>query len=449
MASRQSRRQIIKSTGFIGAASFTMTAGCLGDTSDEEVDEVRIGAVHPVSGDLAYYGEISLNGFYSGLAYKHDVDPITETTPGQHTLETDERTYQIFIEDTEFSADVAQQRATDLVVDEEVDILFGATSSDSTRRLIETVVPDANVPLMIAPAADADISSDPTYCNDLVYRTSEHNAMDARAGGQALAETDDDIDTLAVFGADYSFGYSGARNYRQVFEDAGVNVLEPRFVPVGYSEFDGLFDEAVEDGADAVVGVFTAATLPQFISSAFQFDIRIFGAFSDLLTTQLVGQTIQREFGENFSEADLEEARFGPFSTRYHWNQYDNEINDEFTQMHIENYGSVPDLFSSSTFTAASAIVQAVDQADSLEPNDLTGELRGMSVDETPKGRGAYEFDLQNNQARSPMSIAQPIPTTDEFADTWDASIQPSEPLSHIEADDAMPPEAEIECDLS
>jgi len=444
---RRTRRQVLKSTGFIGVAGVTATAGCLGDAGDD-VDEVRIGTVHPVSGDLAYYGEISLTGFFSGLAYKHDVDPITSTAPGQYTMETDERTYQVFIEDSEFSADIAQQRATDLVVDEEVDILFGATSSDSTRRLIETVVPDANVPLMIAPAADADITSDPTYCNDLVYRTSEHNAMDARAGGEALAVTDDEIDTIAIFGADYSFGYSGARNYRLVFEDAGVDVLEERFVPVGYSEFDGLFDEAVDQGADAVVGVFTASTLPQFISSGFQFDVRILGAFSDLLTTQLVGQTIQREFGEDFTASDLNEARFGPFSTRYHWNQYDNEINDRFTEMHIKHYGSVPDLFSSGTFTAASAIVQAVDQAESLGPDDLTGELRGMSVEETPKGRGGYEFGLQNNQAQSAMSIAQPVPTAEEFADTWDAVIQPSEPLAQVSADDAMPPEDEIECDL-
>ncbi|TKX51698.1 ABC transporter substrate-binding protein, partial [Halorubrum sp. SP3] len=70
-------------------------------------------------------------------------------------------------------------------------------------------------------------------------------------GGTYVAENFD-IDTVAVFASDNAFGQSVASNYTQVLENQGVDVLEPRFVEVGFSEFDGLFEQAVSDGATGV-----------------------------------------------------------------------------------------------------------------------------------------------------------------------------------------------------
>ncbi|WP_435093594.1 ABC transporter substrate-binding protein [Halorubrum sp. N11] len=419
-----------------------------GDGGDLSGETIRIGALQPTSGDLQYYGQISLMGFYSGLAYKHDTDPIEELTPGTYTVEpADGPTYEIIVEDTQFSPDTAQNVATTLVLDEEVDVLFGGTSSDSARRIIDTVVDESEVPYLIGPAADAGITVSDEYCHPLAFRASEHTAMDARAGGTYVAENFD-IDTVAIFASDNAFGQSVASNYAQVLEGQGVEVLEPRFVEVGYSEFDGLFDEAVSNGASGVVGGFTAATLPQFLTSAISFDVQVFGGFAALLTTQLIGGTIESALGEDFTEQDIRDAGLGPFTSRYHWNQYENPINEAFREMHIDTYDIVPDLFSSGTFTAASALSQAVTEAGSTDGADIAEAMRGMTVADTPKGADGYTFQGHNNQAASQMTVAWPVPTSDEYAETWGAPIMPGEPLERIDADDVMVPEEDASCSL-
>ena len=444
------RRSYLRTVGgTVAGVSVAGLAGCADDDDDDIAGEtVSVGAIQPTSGDLQYYGEISLMGFYAGLAYKHDLDPIDGLTPGTYDIEVDDGPdYEIHVEDSEFSPDTAQSVATDLVVDEDVDILFGGTSSDSARRIIDTVVDESDVPYLIGPAADADITVSGEFCHDLAFRASEHTAMDARAGGAHVAR-EFDIDTVAIFASDNAFGRGVATNYTDVLEAEGVEVLEPRFVEVGYSEFDGLFEAAEDDGAGGVVGGFTAATLPQFLSSALNFEPQVFGGFAALLTTQLIGDTIETSLGEGFTAEDVRDAGLGPFTTRYHWNQYDNPINDTFVDMHIDAYDIVPDLFSSGTFTAASALAQAIEESGSTAGADIADTLRGMSVEDTPKGADGYSFQEHNNQAASEMTVAWPVPTSDEFAETWGAPVMPGEPVERLDAEAVMVPEDESSCSL-
>ena len=464
------RRDLLKGVGALGAVGATGLAGCLGNddddppTDDDPADDdpadddaaptdetITIGALQPVSGDLQYYGESSLMGFYSGIAYKYGVGPdeVGDLTTGTYEFDPDDGpTYEIVLQDTELSVDTAQRVAEDLVVDHDADILWGGTLSESARRIIGTVVAEANIPYVVGPAADADITSSADHCHERVFRTSEHTAMDARAGGRFVAE-ETDVSTVAIFYLDDAFGRSVANNWEAVLEAEGIEVLEPRGVDSGFTEFEGLYDEAVEDGADGVVGGFTAIQLPAFLSTGFAYDVQLFGGFADLLSTQLIGDTIVEGLGEDFTAEDIREAGLGPFTSRYHWNQFDNPTNDAFTEMMVDTYGMVPDLFTSGTFAAGSAIVQAVEESGSVDADDVAATLRGMSIDDTPKGDGGYAFRESDNQAVSDMTVAWPEPTADEFAETWPTVLMPGEPIATMSGDEIVVPEDEMTCDLS
>jgi len=443
-----SRRSLLKSAGAIGLAS---TAGCLSEDGGSEGGSLRIGVMQPLTGDVEYYGQQSLWGFLSGLAYKHDQDPLSVSSAGEETIEGDQYDYELLIENSEFDADQAQSVATDLVEDRDVDVLFGTASSGSARRVIDTVVSNTDTPFIAGPAAAADITSSSEYCHERVFRANENTAMDARSGGRYVAN-ETDVERVFIMAADYSFGRAVAENYRNVLESEGIEIVGEEFVPRGYSEFEGFYENAVEADADAVIGGFTVVTLPQFLGTGLSgdYDLRMFGGFATLISNQAVGGVAQRIFGEDFTAEDLRDAKLGPFTTRYHWNQYDNDINAEFVDMYSNTYDVVPDLFTSGTFTAASSLVQAVEESGSTEADDIADALTGMSVEETPKGQGAYRFQEYNNQARSAMTISNPVPTTDEWADNWDAPVMPSEPVAEVAASDATIPQngSGMNCDL-
>jgi branched-chain amino acid transport system substrate-binding protein len=273
--------------------------------------------------------------------------------------------------------------------------------------------------------------------------------MDARSGGKYVAE-ETDVQDVYLFGADYSFGRAVVNNYRDVLEANGVNVIETRFVERGYSDWGPLLDNAEEAGADGIVGGFTVATLPQLFTAFLtgDYSYRAFGGFATLITNTVVGETMQNALGQDLTAQDIRDAKLGPFTTRYHWNQYDNDINDSFVEMYTDTYGIPPDLFSSGTFTAASAIHQGARLSGSLDGADIAGELRGMTVRDTPKGSNGYTFQTHNNQARSEMTVADPIPTTDEWADNWSAPIMPGEPRVRISGEDATIPASDMSCSL-
>lgn len=466
-----SRRQWITALGATGTAGL---AGCMGGGEGEQgtttdgsgttnsgmnettakttagnaSGKVKIGVLQPTSGDLKYYGQQSLWGFYSGLAYKGNTDPITGSSTGKQTVTVGDVDYELVVRDTKFSADTAQSLATDLVKNEEVDMLFGCASSGAANRVIKTVVTQAQVPYMAGPAASADITTSAETCNNLVFRASENTAMDARSGGKYVAN-ETDVNKVYLFGADYSFGKAVVNNYEQVLKDEGIEIVGKRFVPQGYSEWKGLLDKAKNAGAGGIVGGFTVSTLPALFTSVLNgdYDFRVFGGFATQITNSIVGGTLKKELGE-LTEEKLANTKLGPFTTRYHWNQYDNEINNEFVDMYTNAYGVVPDLFTSGTFTAASSIVQAVNQSGSTEGTDIAEALRGMTVKDTPKGEGGYVFQKYNNQARSSMTVANPVPTTDEWADNWDAPIMPGEPLATISGEKSTVPKSGVDCSL-
>ena len=410
---------------------------------------MKLGVLQPTSGDLKYYGQQALWGFYSGLAYKGDEDPIEEASTGTHTATVGDVDYELVVRDTKFSADTAQSIATDLVQNEDVDMLFGCTSSGAANQVIKTVVKQADVPIMIGPAASADVTSSAETCGDLVFRASENTAMDARSGGKYVAQ-ETDVSRVFLFGADYSFGKAVVNNYEQVLEDEGVEIVGKKFVPRGYSEWKGLLDQAQDEGAEGIVGGFTVATLPKLFTSFLNgdYDYRVFGGLATQITNSVVGETLKKALGDPLTEAKIRETNLGPFTTRYHWNQYDNDINSEFVNTYTDTYGVVPDLFTSGTFTAASAIVQAVEESGSTDATDIAEALRGMTVRDTPKGEGGYVFQEYNNQARSSMTVADVVPTSDEWADSWNAAVMPSEPLATISGDESTVPEDSVDCSL-
>ena len=445
-----SRRTVLGSLGATGVAAL---AGCVGDddgTTTESVEgTLRIGLLQDFSGELPEYGAQGTAGFYSGLAYKADDDPLPEDAvdAGEYEYTVGDTDIEIVARDTGFEASEAQELAEELVTQDDVDLLYGVGNSGGATRVITQVVDQADVPYIVGPAASAEITADETTCRDRVFRANENTAMDARSGGVYIAE-ETDVDRIALFGADDAFGQSVVANYQTVLENRGVEIVLQRDVPSDFAEWDGLLDEAVDADAEAMVGGFTAAGLIPFGTAFLQgeYDLQLFGGFASRVTLNVVGATLAELLGDEFTNEGLDQADFGPFTTRYHWNQYDNEINDAFIDTHTDAYGIVPDLFTGGAFTAASAVVQAIQEEGEVSSDAVVSGMTGMTVTDTPKGENAYTFQEYNNQARSEMTVA-PVEVTGED-ENWPAPIKPGDPIETVPADQVTRPADDVSCDL-
>lgn len=450
---KRTRRRVLKATGAAGAAVLPpVLSGCVEDGGTAATGGLKIGVIQPYSGVVGYWGEMSTWGFLSGLAHTYDEEPLgVDTEDGSSvTFEVEDREYQLILRDTEQEPTVAQDAATDLITDEDVDILFGGISSDVVERVIEQVTRPTDTPYVVGAASGIQTVGSPDLCGPKVFRANEHTGMEARAQGKYIGE-ETDTETIYLIGPDNVFGRSFARAYRPVLEEHGVEVVGERFVPPGFSEFRGILED-IDDQAEALAINFTAETLPNFLPTFVDgnvsgaFDLRGYAAFPGRTAMNLIAQFLTAELDE-ITEETIEEANIGGLASRYHWNQYDNPINDEFVSSYTETYGTVPDFFTSGSFAAASAVTQAVEATGSVDGDDIAEEMHGMTVEQTPKGEDSYVFQEHNNQAKSEMTVAKIVPNEEE---NWNAPIMPSEPVARISADEASVPmdSPDMECDL-
>ena len=473
------RRRVI---GTLGAAGSIALAGCGGDgedatetatetesdggtgetetptqtegTTERPEGTVKIGALQPLSGPLGFYGKMTTWGWYTAFGMKDGVSmddlPAKDSGAGDYTFEVGNTTYELLLRDTKASPTEAQSLAGDMVRDENVDLLLGVTNSGGAQNIANNVSSQAKVPTMLGPAASASVTNSNEYCDEYVYRTAETVEMDAFAAGKYLAN-ETDLNDIWIYYADYSFGQSINKFYTKALEEAGANILGRTALPQGYSEdWAGQFEKAQDAGADAMLGGFTVATLPQmtktYLSNDYPF--RFVGGYTTLAGAAAFGQTIDTVLEGDLTGESLQDAGMGPFTTRYHWNQYDNKFADEALQIHREKYGQNTDLYTGGAHAAISAIDQAVMQSGSTNSDDILNEWVGMEIKETLKGEGNYKFQEYNNQARSSMSVAPPIAS--QNPEYWPAAIQPGEPDKVYSPDQTTikPDDVEMTCQL-
>ena len=471
----------------VGAAGVVALAGCVGGDDDNGGDDtgtvttedtdplVRVGTLQDITGENGpEFAHQGLAGFLSGLAYKNGGDqpePIPETQ-NLATSIGDQFTYtvsdvgdvgdvefEVHVRDTESDARVAHSVADELVEEEGVDVLYGLSSSDGLERVNNIFLGERTVPLFVGQASTTNVTRDGDRCREHLFRATANTAMNSRAGAIYIVE-ETDIENVAMINVPTSFGQDVVENYREIFEEADIDIVLEQEIPVALSDMDTWHQhltEAEDRGAEAMVYGFTGIT-GEFFAQAFvdgNYQMEAYGQGGSRMTFREVGQAILDFLAgagiDEITPEIVDFLPFGPLTCRYFWNQYDNEINDWLVDNHTEVYGVYPDLFTSSAFTSASAIVQAFEQAGEVSRDAILTEVSGMSVEATPKGEGQYEFQAYNNQARSPITVAEYQPTQEENTQFWPASLQPSPVVRTIAKDQTTIQQENptMTCDLS
>lgn len=446
-----SRRQLISALGTIGVSGL---AGCasngngnnnsnnngtsVGDGGGGN-NSVSVGLLFPLSGPTKSLGLQSLRSVYSGLAYNAGTDPIADTSTGRKTFTVDNTDFELFVRDTEYSPDVAQTVAQNLVTNEEVDIFIG-TNSPTAGRVIKNVAKPANVPLVTASAPATGITTQEATCGEQIFRTIPSNAMIAKASSIYIANQTE-VSSVYQFGSDTTFGRSLLDEHKRVLENNDVNIVNRRLVPQGYDEWSGLLSNADDTDADAINTGLTVATLPSLVSQLlagdYSFDHEYGSGFGVKARVKILGETLKSVLGEPLTQEKLNQTPLGPYNVIYAWNQYDNPINQSYVDMYTKTWDTVPDALGAAGFAASSAVDQAIKESGSTNGADIANAMRGMTIKNHPKGENSSTFQEYNNQATSAITVSPVAPNDNE---DWGVAYKPGEPLKTYSGDELSIP---------
>lgn len=353
----------------------------------ENTRPIKIGVITDLSGALAYYGEMEVNGLYLGIEY---------ATNG--TFKVLGRDIQIIVEDDVGNPAQAASKATKLILQDGVDIIQGCASS-ACASAVQAVAAQYGVIFMVAPAADEKITGE--GFNRYTFRTASSTWHDAFTGGAFAAMYLGK--TFAFLAPDYSWGYSTVKCWKYVIEKYGGQVIHVEYAPTTTVNFAPYLNRIISAKPDCFIPVW-AGSGAMYLFQAMA-DLRIYdymnvtSGIGDLFSLQLLNVAI------NFTGM-----------TKYAYLLPNNSVNDWLVNTWRAKYDAgtlprktsmtlpVPDIFVESAFSAGQAIVYAIQKAGTTDTEALISALEGLRF-VGPKGE--IYIRPEDHQALQCMYIAQ------------------------------------------
>ncbi|TSI09081.1 substrate-binding domain-containing protein [Lysinibacillus sp. BW-2-10] len=359
-------------SGTKDAGEETVTTG--GEATEEPTESggtVKVGVLASLTGALESYGKQTQKGFELGLEYATD-----------GTMEVAGKKIEVIWEDTETKPEVAVQKATKLLEDDAVDFLVGSSSSGDTLAVLPLA--EEYEKIMIVEPAVADSITGSEF-NPYIFRTARNSSQDAYAAAAAIAG---DGVKIATFAPDYSFGWDGVAAFKTAAQELGAEIVVEEYADPAATDFTSNLQKIIEAKPDYLFVVWAGANSPwnQIADMKLQDKgIKISTGAPDIVALQMMGPLVGME----------------GFSVYYH-TLPNNPVNDWLVEEHKKRFnGEVPDLFTPGGFSAAVAIVEALEKSGGdADGNTLIPLMEGMSF-ETPKG--TMTFREEDHQALQTM----------------------------------------------
>ncbi|QED47171.1 substrate-binding domain-containing protein [Cytobacillus dafuensis] len=374
-------RALSRKMGFICFLILVMvfTSACNSDKAGNEENNskepvetknsepIKIGVLASQTGGLEAYGKQTLQGFELGLDY---------ATNG--TREVAGRKIEVFIEDTETKPEVAVQKATKLLEENEVDFLVGSSSSGDTLAVLPLA--EEYEKIMVVEPAVADSITGSEF-NKYIFRTARNSSQDAVAGAAAIADKGVKIATLAP---DYSFGRDGVQAFKEAAIKLGAEIVHEEYADPAATDFTSNIQKIIDTKPDYLFVIWAGANSP-------------WNQIADM-KVQEKGIKISTGAPDIAALATMEPLIGMEGFTVYYHDLPSNDVNKWLVEEHKKRFnGEVPDLFTPGGMSAAIAIVEALKKTEGdAKADTLIKAMEGMSF-ETPKGK--MTFRPEDHQA--------------------------------------------------
>lgn len=339
-----------------------------------QAKEIKIAIIASKTGPLEAYAKQTIVGFYMGLDY---------ATGGSMTVAG--KKLVVIEKDDQGKPDVGKALLAAAYADEKVDIAVGPTASPVALAMLP-VAEEYKKILLVEPAVADSITGD--KWNKYIFRTGRNSSQDAAANAAAL---DAPGNVIAVLANDNAFGRDGVKAAKEFTKKA--KIVHEEYLPVGTTDFTA--------GLQRIVDKLKDQPGKKYISVGWSGAPTPFGKIADLDLKKRYG--IELATGGNILPAMVAYKQFPGMegALYYYFGIPKNSVNDAMVARHYSQFKTPPDFFTAGGFSAAMAVVAALNKTKGdTNTNKLIESMEGLSFD-TPKGK--MTFRREDHQAMQSM----------------------------------------------
>ncbi|MDT8306646.1 MAG: ABC transporter substrate-binding protein [Anaerolineae bacterium] len=352
-------------------------AACSGPSALTGPEEVRIGVVAPLTGDIPKVGESTQN------AAQMAIDEVNNAGG----LEIGDTTYTVVIqvEDNEAKAESSVAAATKLITQDNVVAIIGPQSS---KQAVPTgqVANDRETP-MISPWST---NPDTTTNRPWVFRAAFLDPFQGPVVA-SFAQEEFGAQTAAVLydvASDYPKGL--AENFRDAFQAQGGEIVAFETFSTGDTDFSAQLTKIGQANPDVIFTPQYYNEVPLIVQQARELGIAV----------PVVGS-------DSWGTPDLldlcGDACNGLFFSTHYAPDIATEVAQEFISAYEERFGEKPDDVAALTYDAFQLLFAAMREAGSIEKEAIRDQL--AEVDRFEGVTGIMSFDDQGDPTKCAVII--------------------------------------------
>lgn len=363
-------------------------SGCLSSLTGGTSEPVKIGFASALSGP--YSAEATQQKQAAELAVK-------ELNEDGGILGRD---VELVVRDTELSGDTAARRVSDLINNEDIDMLTGSISG-GIIIVFNSLAKEAGIPLFAGPTGMRALRKEGNY-----YEGTFAKFCATHQYARAIPEfVKNDLGASTVFGmyADYAWGQEVWGLASDWYDEVGVSVADTTKHPVGHSDFAPQINAARESGADVVhvtnFGTDTSNSLKQMR----EFDL---GEDMDILFS-MSARSIAQRAGTDLWEDIHVGMQWHPDLDTSGANDFSSKLQDE--------YGTRGDAYHETVYAGVHEFARGAEAGGSVSTEDVASALEGDS--QFSYAKGEEQWRNCDNQSVQPFILLKGKAPSDQQYD--------------------------------
>ncbi|HEV8673744.1 MAG TPA: ABC transporter substrate-binding protein [Methylomirabilota bacterium] len=353
------KRSVIAAVGLVVAA--LLVVGGPGGWAQK--GPIKVGLLVPTSGPLAANGKDMINGlqlFFEEQGYK---------LAG--------REIKLIIEDDEGKPATGLTKARGLVEEQAVHLVTGPLSA-AVGYAVAPYIDSKKVPAIFPIVSAEDITQ--RKRSPYIVRTGWSSAQPSHPFGKWVYDNLG-YKKVAMIAYDFAFGWEVAAGFHRTFEEAGGQVVQKLWPPLGTADFGPYLAQLRRD-VDAIYAVFSGADALRFAKQ-----------FSDVGLKARLPLIGGGTFTDEHVLRTMGDEALGIVTALHYSAALTTPANRKFAQAYEAKYKQIPSYYSEGTYVAGIALKAALEAtAGDIESVDrFLSALRKVDLSDAP--RGPMRFD--------------------------------------------------------
>ena len=355
--------------GVLALAGLATLAGQ--DPASAQKGPIKIGFLAPTSGGAAQVGKDMGDGFTMYL------DEVGRQIAG--------RKVEVIFEDTQGRPEVALSKLRKLVEGDKVDIVMGEAFAHIGLALAAKAT-EYRIPYVVPVVAADDLTQ--RKQSKWVVRLGWTSSQPSHPFGEYVAKTLG-YKKVVTLASDYAFGWEVVGGFQKTFEEAGGQVVQKLWMPLGTTDLAPYIAQIRRD-ADAVFALPVAATALRFPKQYAEAGLK--GRLPVMGGGVITDESLLPQFGDE---------ALGIITPLIYSPALDRPEMKRFVTQYRAKFGKVPSYFSETCYTTGRWINEAAKMiGGNIEDREsFLAAMRKIEIADAPRGPiklDAYGNPIQN-----------------------------------------------------